>query len=73
MDCAGLVTLFQRRSIICEKFFERICTDTSHKLHHLVLQDIAGYQDTTQVIFYVTITVWTFQNIGPVDSQIVLL
>ena len=36
MSYAGLVTLFLRRSTICEKFSERICTETSHKLHHLV-------------------------------------
>ena len=37
MDRANVVTLFQRRNSICARFFDRIYSDTSHKLHCLIL------------------------------------
>ena len=36
MDRANVVTLFQRRNSICARFFDRIYSDTSHKLHGLI-------------------------------------
>ena len=36
MDRANVVTLFQRRNNICARFFDRIYSDTSHKLHGLI-------------------------------------
>ena len=36
MDRANVVTLFQRRNNICARFFNRIYSDTSHKLHGLI-------------------------------------
>ena len=36
MDRANVVTLFQRRNNICARCFNRIYSDTSHKLHGLI-------------------------------------
>ena len=36
MDRANVVTLFQRRNSICARCFDRIHSDTSHKLHGLI-------------------------------------
>ena len=33
---AGVVSLFLRRKTICEKLFDQMCDETSHKLHSLV-------------------------------------
>jgi hypothetical protein len=33
---AGVVSLFLRRKTICEKPFDQMCDETSHKLHSLV-------------------------------------
>ena len=33
---AGVVSLFLRRKTICEKLFDQMCDETSHKLHSLI-------------------------------------
>jgi hypothetical protein len=57
---AGVMSLFLQRKTICEKLFDHMCDETSHKLHFLVFpRHKTGYSQ--------------YQSIGQVGLLIVLL